>query len=326
MTHTQNQKRQLEDPGNIGILQAPQALKKGQKKAAAEGATKSKTSPTTILQTLLTNLTPTNVDLEGSTDIAGAKASKSTTVPKKMPLQKDKAANGAASVVASIEDPLGKRKKAPSLVAQQDNNKKAEKKKNQGKKVAAKTINKSPKATCAFLERMKATTNKPENIPQSCPAGSASGTTTSYGVTDYAANHGSQAPLSKHAALNQLICAYQPPDTTATTSVVSTALSLNSITPSKSISQGHAMPTAVKALSCSLPKKKAKATAHNLAKYSSDLGANPAELLDGIPRHLAPILTMPEPLPEPLYTPERKVPLPAIDLSAFPAAKRAKIV
>ncbi|KAF8735821.1 hypothetical protein RHS02_06408, partial [Rhizoctonia solani] len=166
---------------------------------------------------------------------------------------------------------------------------------------------------------------------------------------DYAANHGSQAPLSKCATLNQLICAYQPPDTTATTSIVLTALSLNSITPSKSISQGHATPTAVKALSCSLPKKKAKATAQsllavpnplppscdaspfskqladgNLAKYSSDLGADPAELLNGIPRHLAPILTMPEPLPELLYTPDCKVPLPAIDLSTFPAAKHAK--
>ncbi|KAG8710888.1 hypothetical protein FRC11_004011 [Ceratobasidium sp. 423] len=380
MTHTRNQKRQLEDPGDISISRAPQASKKGRKKTATKGATDSMTpAPNMVLPTSLTNPTPTDVSLEESTDTPSSKGTKSTAAPENKPPRKKKAAKGAATAtsldvsaetpqappantitsVASIEgtQTTGKRKKNPSLVAQQvalqeaiDNDKKVEKKKKQVKKAASAVINESPEATRAFLERMKAAaTDKPENSAMPHPPGSAAPTTASSGVTDHTADQGGKAPLSKRTALNQLIRAHQSPGTATTASIVSAGSSFSSLTPSESVSQGIAASATPEAPSRPQSKKKTKAPTQStlavpsstpsrdaspfpeqladgdLAEYGSDLGIDPTKLLDGIPTHLAPLLTMPEPLPEPLYTPERLVPLPAIDLSVFPAAERAKI-
>ncbi|CUA73258.1 hypothetical protein RSOLAG22IIIB_10679 [Rhizoctonia solani] len=356
MTHTRNQKRQLDDPGDISISLAPQPPKKGRNKPTTKGATNATTSvPNAILPTSLTNPTSTEVSI----DTAG------TTVAPKKKSQKKKAAEGTTSGItgaASVEgtQTSSKRKKNPSMIAQQvalqeatDNDKKIAKKKKQVKKAASKPIDELPKETHAFLERARASsTSKPPNSAMLFPSRSSASTTNSSGVEDSTPNHGGQAPLSKRTALNQLIRAHQQDATTATASVVSAASSLSSITPSESVSQGIATPTSLEPLaSRPRPKpKKAKASTQSLltisnplppsrdaspfleqlvdgdlAEYHSDLGIHPAKLLDGIPAHLAPLLTMPEPLPGPLYIPERQVPLPDIDLSVFPAAERAKI-
>ncbi|KAF8735335.1 hypothetical protein RHS02_06492, partial [Rhizoctonia solani] len=128
------------------------------------------------------------------------------------------------------------------------------------------------------------------------------------------------------------------------------ASSLSSLSPGKSVLQADATSVTPQAPSHSTSKRKAKLPTQPLlatpgsippscdaspfaeqladdgvAKYGSDLGIDPTQVLVGIPAHLAPTLTMPHPLLEPLYTPEHQVPLPPIDLDAFPSGKHAKI-
>jgi hypothetical protein len=63
----------------------------------------------------------------------------------------------------------------------------------------------------------------------------------------------------------------------------------------------------------------------DLANYDPNLDIDPATILNGIPKKHAPTLQMPEPLPPPLYVPERTVPLPPVNLDALSAAECAKV-
>ncbi|GAB1527310.1 hypothetical protein RhiTH_010485 [Rhizoctonia solani] len=148
----------------------------------------------------------------GSTNTSGLEATKSTAAPKSQPLRKKKVTKRATTASLDVLDETlqaspanaiidaaptkdtqasGKRKKMRSAVAQQvalqeaiENKKKLAKKKKQAKKAASTVIDKSPKATCAFLKRAKATmTNKQAGSATPCPPASAASTVTLSGVT-----------------------------------------------------------------------------------------------------------------------------------------------
>ncbi|KAG8702875.1 hypothetical protein FRC11_011145 [Ceratobasidium sp. 423] len=350
------QKRQLEDPSDISITRAPQAPKKTRNKRTTGGPNNLETSASnTILPASIANPTPEDVSL-ATTETSGAtdKKSKTATKRKQQPKKNVKMAATATTdeMPESVPQTSNKRKITPSFVAQQvalqeaaENNKKATKTKKQAKKAATKIIQETPDETRAFLERLKASS---VGTP---PDSTVSGTGSVIAATAISTAMGnstrlSTAPIDKRKALNKLAQAHP---TASTASVVSIASSFSSIAPSESVSQ--AKPTPPDVLPRPKTKKGAKAPTpslldvptgsstssrdtsplpeqlmdDDLAKYSSDLDIDPTTILDGIPKDLAPVLTMPEPLPAPLYVPERRVPLPTIDLNAFPAAERAKI-
>ncbi|KAG8731163.1 hypothetical protein FRC11_004837 [Ceratobasidium sp. 423] len=253
----------------------------------------------------------------------------------------------------------GKRKKTPSAVAQKaaaqkeiDQEKKAAKAKKKEKKAASTVIDESPEATRAFLERMKASTTNTLAVPATTPSESIVTQSASSAITESMTSRRNNAHPDKRKALNHLIQAHQPP--TSVGSTVSVSSSFASLTPSESVSQGGPAAPTLEPLPRSKPKSKSKQKTKastpsllgvpasnassrdtsplpeqladgDLAEYGSDLEIDPATILDGIPKHLAPVLEMPEPLSGPLHIPERMVPLEPIDLTAFSATERTKI-
>jgi hypothetical protein len=164
------------------------------------------------------------------------------------------------------------------------------------------------------------------------------------------------AAPDKRKALSQLVRAHEVPPSAA--SAVLIASSFSSLAPSKSISQSGlaaassesaASKSKVKALSCAGPKKTSKASTsslfvpssvpssrdtsplpeqlagNKLAEYGGDLDIDPTTILNDIPALLAPVIQMPNPLPGPLYIPERLVPLPPVDWDNLLAAERTKL-
>ncbi|CUA77235.1 Melanoma-associated antigen E1 [Rhizoctonia solani] len=326
---------------------------RNQKRQAEELAAKNVTTstPNTILPASITNPTPGEI-----ATITAPNQKKKNVKKQGRKGSVDVPANG---VLESPQEPLlnivpevvptgdaqgpSKRKKTPSQIAQQvafqeavESKKKAAKEKKKSKKAATAVMDVTPEETRAFLAHMKASLAGATASPSASPSLDSVTTASALPAALDKATGKSRIPADKCKALNEIISAHQAPPASVA-SIASTTSLFSSVTQSKSLSESKPkkktkastpshlkVPTPVASSRDTLPVVE-QLVDGDLAEYSINLDIDPATILKGIPKDLAPILRMPEPLPGPLYIPERQVPLEPIDLDVFPAADRAKI-
>jgi ribosomal protein S25 len=134
--HTRQQKRELEDPGDVSIARAPQAPKKSRKKPVLKApADPTTAAPNTILPASLANPTPTDLAPPPTADVPNTTSDEqaaTSKLPKKKSAKKGTAKTTPANVLTESHNdakrkaiptdntqPSSQRRITPSSVAQQ---------------------------------------------------------------------------------------------------------------------------------------------------------------------------------------------------------------